>query len=72
MVELGFSADTITYALEHFDWDFSLALTFLLYGQEDHNALRNQMSRHISKKAAPATPDHAEDCLQQPELRGME
>ena len=58
MVELGFSVAAITSALERFDWDFSLALTFLLYGQQDQNALRNQMRRHTSRKPVPATPIH--------------
>jgi len=58
MVELGFSEATITSALERCDWDFSLALTSLLYGERDQGALRNQMKRHTSRTPVPAIPIH--------------
>jgi len=61
MVELGFSVATITSALERFNWDFSLALTFLLYGERDQSALRNQMRRHTSRKPVPAILIHADE-----------
>ena len=65
MVELGFSVDTITSALERFDWDFSSALTFLLYGQKDQNTLRDQMRRHTSRKPVPAIHIHLHEKQQQ-------
>ena len=65
MVELGFSVEAITSAVERFDWDFSSALKFLLYGRQDQNTLRNQMKRHTSRKPVPAISIHPDEKQQQ-------
>ena len=65
MVELGFSVPTITSALERFDWDFSSALSFLLYGQQDKNTVRHLMRRHTSARPVPAIPIHLHEKQQQ-------
>ena len=65
MVELGFSEAVITSALDRFDLDFSRALAFLLYGQQDRNTLHNQMKRHTSIKIVPAISIHPDEKQQQ-------
>ena len=54
MLDLGFSETTITSALERFDFDFSLALTFLLYGDQERRKLEKHVKRHTSKQIMPA------------------
>ena len=59
MVELGFSQEAITTALERYDFNFSMALSFLLYGDQNKKTpagtYSSHMKRHISKRNVPAT-----------------